>query len=55
MSTTNSSRLKKYKAKMRDYGFIRLDAWISPELQKLLDEERKPCECYGLTLERLLF
>ncbi len=52
--SANAERLKKYKAKMKDAGFKRLMVYIHPDLACLLEDERKPSECGGRTLERLL-
>lgn len=52
--TTNNERVKRYKGRMRAAGFRRLDAWIAPELFARLEAERKPWECYGRVLERLV-
>ena len=52
--TTNSQRLKRYKAKMKAHGYKRLSFWAHGELDRLLKEARKPNECIGRTLERLL-
>ncbi len=54
MRTTNGERVSRYKARMRAAGFRRLDAWVSPELYAKLEAERKPWECYGRVLERLI-
>lgn len=54
MKTTNAERLKKYRAKMDAAGFKRLSFYAAPELDELLRRERKPSECGGRTLERLL-
>lgn len=52
--TTNAERLKKYKHKMEDAGFRRLSVYICPDLVSFLARERKPYECGGRILERLL-
>lgn len=54
MKTTNAERLKKYRAKMEAAGFKRLSFYAAPELVELIDRERKPSECGGRVLERLL-
>lgn len=54
MSTTNAERLRTYKAKMKEAGFARLSVYVHPDLVRLLTAERKPYECSGRTLERLL-
>lgn len=54
MTTTNGERVSRYKARMRAAGFRRLDAWVMPELYARLEAERKPWECYGRVLERLI-
>lgn len=52
--TTNAERLKKYRAKMEEYGFRRLSFYASKELNELIAKERQPSECGGRVLERLL-
>ena len=52
--TTNNERVKRYKERMKGAGFRRLDAWVTAELYARLESERKPWECYGRVLERLL-
>lgn len=52
--TSNSERLKKYKDKMNDAGFKRLSVYVCADMVALLQRERKPYECGGRTLERLL-
>lgn len=52
--TTNPERVRRYKGRMRAAGFRRLDAWVAPELYAKLEAQRKPWECYGRVLERLL-
>lgn len=52
--TANNERVKRYKGRMRAAGFRRLDAWVTPELFARLGAERKPWECYGRVLERLV-
>jgi hypothetical protein len=54
MATTNADRLKVYKARMERAGFKRLSVYVSPELAALLKANRKPSECGGRTLERLI-
>ena len=54
MSTTNAERLRVYKARMKEAGFKRLSLYVHPELAAFLEQERKPYECGGRTLERLL-
>lgn len=54
MKTTNADRLRVYKAKMKEAGFKRLSIYVHPELAAFLELERKPYECGGRTLERLL-
>lgn len=54
MASRNGERLAKYKGKMRAAGFMRLSVWVCPELAMMLAAERKPHECGGRTLERLL-
>lgn len=52
--SANAERLKKYKARMRAAGFSPLSVWVCPELVKMLAMERRPAECRGRVLERLL-
>lgn len=52
--TTNAERLKTYKAKMKEAGFKRLSVYVHPDLAAFLEAERKPHECGGRALERLL-
>lgn len=54
MITTNASRLKAYKEKMKAVGFKRLSIYVHPDLAAFLERERKPHECGGRVLERLL-
>lgn len=54
MKSTNADRLRTYKAKMKNAGFKRLSIYVHPELTAFLERERKPHECGGRTLERLL-
>lgn len=51
---TNAERLRAYKAKMQEAGFRRLSVYVHPELAAFLKRERKPYECGGRALERLL-
>ncbi len=51
---SNKDRLKRYREKMTDNGFKRLSFYAAPELVELIAKERKPSECGGRTLERLL-
>jgi len=54
MPSTNSERLETHKRKLRAEGFKRLSLWVCPELEALLTAERRPGECGGRVLERLL-
>lgn len=54
MTTANNERVKRYKERMKGAGFRRLDAWVTAELYARLESERKPWECYGRVLERLV-
>ncbi|MFZ6730547.1 hypothetical protein ACO0LG_01295 [Undibacterium sp. Ji42W] len=54
MKTTNAERLRTYKARMNEAGFKRLSIYVHPDLVALIRQEKKPCECGGRTLERLL-
>lgn len=51
---SNKDRLKRYREKMADNGFKRLSFYAAPELVELITKERKPSECGGRVLERLL-
>ena len=51
---SNKDRLKRYREKMAANGFKRLSFYAAPELAELIAKERKPSECGGRTLERLL-
>ncbi|CAG9163862.1 hypothetical protein [Cupriavidus pinatubonensis] len=52
--TSNAERLQAYKGRLHKAGFKRVSVWVCPELAELLANERKPQECGGRTLERLL-
>jgi molybdenum cofactor biosynthesis enzyme MoaA len=54
MATTNAERLKRYKTRMKQTGFRRLNIWVHPDLAEKLTAERQQGECVGRTLERLL-
>lgn len=54
MPSKNAERLAEYKKRMRAAGFKRLSVWVCPELARMLATERKPHECGGRALERLL-
>jgi hypothetical protein len=54
MASQNAERLKQYKARLRAAGFKRLSFWVCADLAAMLAAERRPCECGGRTLERLL-
>ena len=51
---SNKDRLQRYREKMAANGFKRLSFYAAPELVELIAKERKPSECGGRTLERLL-
>ena len=51
---SNKDRLKRYRERMAANGFKRLSFYAAPELVELIAKERKPSECGGRTLERLL-
>ena len=51
---SNKDRLKRYREKMAANGFKRLSFYAAPELVELIARERKPYECGGRVLERLL-
>ena len=55
MTTNNAQRLRVYKALQKRRGLQRLDVWVAPVVMQLLWDQREPSECYGRTLERLLF
>ncbi len=50
----NAERLKSHKGRLRDAGFKRVSAWVCPELAAMLTAKRRPGECAGRVLERLL-
>ncbi len=54
MGSKNSERLEKHKCKMRAEGFRRLPLWVCPELEAMLTAERRPGECGGRVLERMM-
>ena len=54
MASKNSERLEAHKRKLRADGIKRLSVWICPELAAMLAAERRPGECGGRVLERLL-
>lgn len=54
MASKNAERLKRYKARLRAAGFKRLSFWVCADLAERLAAERKPRECGGRVLERLL-
>lgn len=54
MVSTNAERLRIYKTKMTEAGFKRLSVYIHPDFAAFLERERKPGECGGRALERLL-
>lgn len=46
--------LKAYRQKMKAAGFTRLQVMVHPDLIAALKRERKPTECGGRCLERLV-
>jgi len=54
MASKNSERLAAHKCKLQADGFKRLSVWICPELAVILTAERRPGDCGGRVLERLL-
>ena len=50
----SKENLKRHHARMRDAGFKRLAYWVHPDLLAEIRKLRKPAECGGRTLERLL-
>ncbi|WP_051534682.1 hypothetical protein [Deefgea rivuli] len=52
--TTNSERIKRYRQRMKQKGFVNIGAMVSSELYALLANERQPNECTGRVLERLI-
>ncbi|MEN9659434.1 MAG: hypothetical protein RL571_2899 [Pseudomonadota bacterium] len=54
MDQQQSKAIQRYRQKMHDAGFIRLGAMVSAELSALLIKERRPNECTGRVLERLI-
>lgn len=51
---SNAERLKAHKVRMRAAGFELISAWVCPELATLLRATRRPGECRGRTLERMI-
>lgn len=54
MPSTNAERLKIYKGRMKQAGFQRVSVWVHPDLINLMAANRKPSDCGGRVLERLL-
>lgn len=54
MTTTNSERIKRYKARMKEHGFVRLSFWVHKDVVAKIQKERCGNECQGRALERLL-
>jgi hypothetical protein len=54
MASKNSDRLEAHKRRLQADGFKRLSIWVCPELVAMLTAERRPGECGGRVLERLL-
>ncbi|MBC8745208.1 hypothetical protein F6X42_00765 [Paraburkholderia sp. WC7.3b] len=54
MASTNAARLAQHKVRLRAAGFKRLSLWVCSDLVSMLAAERRPGECTGRTLERLL-
>lgn len=56
MASRNSSRdaLNRHKSRMCAAGFRRLNVWCHPDLVAALAQQRKPKECTGRTIERLI-
>ena len=52
--TRSAELLALHKRRMKNAGFRRISVWVSAELAQKLAEERRPAECGGRTLERLL-
>ena len=52
--STTGERLALHQRRMKEAGFKRMSAWVSAELAEKLTAERRPGECSGRTLERLL-
>ncbi|WP_322082894.1 hypothetical protein [Burkholderia sp. BCC1972] len=51
---TTAERLKGHSKRMRSAGFVQITAWACPELVALLNNAKRPGECRGRTLERLI-
>ncbi|HDR8932816.1 hypothetical protein [Burkholderia vietnamiensis] len=51
---TTAERLKEHSKRMRTAGFVQITAWACPELVALLNNAKRPGECRGRTLERLI-
>ena len=54
MASKNSERLEAHKRRMRAEGFKRLSLWVCPEVEAVLAAEKRPGECGGRALERML-
>ncbi|WP_250501428.1 hypothetical protein [Caballeronia sp. GAWG1-5s-s] len=54
MASENAERLARYKERLRAADFKRLSFWVCSDLAALLAAKRRPGECTGRTVERLL-
>lgn len=54
MASGNAERLARHKLRLQEAGFKRLSFWVCSDLAVSLSAERRPGECGGRTLERLL-
>lgn len=46
--------LRRYKLRMKDAGFKRLQLWVHPDLLDQIRRQTRPSECGGRCLERLI-
>jgi len=54
MASKNADRLARHKVRLQAAGFKRLSFWVCSDLAAILAAKRRPGECGGRTLERLL-
>ncbi len=50
--TETAKRLAEYRARLKAAGFIRISAFISPELHQHIEDNRRQGDCTGRILER---
>ena len=49
-----AKELVAYRLRLQELGWVRLNAWISPELRKHLASQRLKGDCNGRLLERMI-